>query len=162
MKLLCIVLLFLALFASTAFAWEARVVHVYAGDIIHVEPVNGGDRVRVRLWGIDCPETNQPYGQATKRFVADLCLFKTVEIGQSPQGEDPYGRTLAMVRLSGGRVLQELLLYNGYAWVHPNAEAKVKNWNSLQRSAAKRRVGLWQDLDGETKPVAPWVWRMQK
>ena len=41
---------------TAASAWPGRIVAVIDGDTIEVEPANGGQRVRVRLHGIDAPE----------------------------------------------------------------------------------------------------------
>jgi len=54
----------LQLISIPAFAEQFRVVAVSDGDAITIEPLEGGDRAKVRLHGIDAPELRQPYGQA--------------------------------------------------------------------------------------------------
>ena len=82
-KLLLLILLFVP---SYVLAADYRVVSVADGDTITVEPINGGDRIKVRLYGIDCPEMNQPFGQAGKTFVSRLVLYKTVDLDIKGQG----------------------------------------------------------------------------
>ena len=135
-----------------ACAWPARVVHVADGDTITVEPVEGGDRVKIRLHGVDAPESKQAYGQAAKAFVTDAVLFKPVDIEE--KATDKYGRTVAVVHV-GDNTLQAILLDAGYAWVWTRYCKRCNDWIALERSAVKAKRGLWQ----EREPVAPWIWR---
>lgn len=141
--------------ALPAFAWEGRVVDVADGDTITVEPIKGGDRVKVRLYGIDCPETRQPYGQTAKGFISDVALYKAVEVDVAKQGKDRYGRTVATITIKGVGILQELLLNSGLAWVYPKYCKDRSDWYTLEAKARKAGRGLWQDK----KPVSPWEWR---
>jgi endonuclease YncB( thermonuclease family) len=141
--------------AVAADSWGARVVSVADGDTITVEPAAGGDRVKVRLWGIDAPESKQPYGQAAKGFVNNAVLFKRVSI--TPVDKDRYGRTVALVTLDNGAVLQEVLLLEGLAWVYRDFCKRCGNWIEIERQAIKGGKGLWTDKS----PTPPWEWRKQ-
>lgn len=146
----------LVIFPLPAFAWEARVVSVADGDTITVEPLEGGDRVKIRLWGIDCPETNQPYGQAAKVFVNELCLFKVVDI--EDKDIDRYKRLVATVNLADGTTLQERLLASGLAWVYKRYCVGCYPWIQLEVEARNKHIGLWKDKN----PTPPWKWRKKK
>lgn len=148
-------LLLIALLALPALAWEGRVVSVADGDTITVEPINGGERVKIRLYGIDCPEVRQPYGQAARSHVSGVAMYKTVEVDVAPQGRDRYGRTIATITVEGTGVLQELLLDAGLAWVYPKYCRDCPGWYALEADVRKARRGLWQDKN----PVPPWEWR---
>jgi endonuclease YncB( thermonuclease family) len=139
-------------------AWEARVVAVADGDTITVEPPQGGDRVKVRLHGIDCPETKQTYGQTAKGFVSNAVLFKIVDVQPTPQGKDRYGRIVAVIEIPGVGVLQELLLEAGLAWVYTQYCKDCGAWEAMEAEARSQRKGLW----AEDKPIGPWEWRKQK
>jgi endonuclease YncB( thermonuclease family) len=152
---LCLSLLVLSV---QALAWEARVVAVADGDTITVEPPQGGDRVKVRFHGIDCPETKQPYGQTAKGFVSQAVLFKTVDVQPSPQGKDRYGRIVAVVDIPGVGILQERLLEAGLAWVYPQYCKDCGAWEAMEAEARSQRRGLW--VDKESLP--PWIWRKRK
>ena len=148
------ILLFLLL-SVPAYAAPYRVVAVADGDTITVEPVQGGDRSRVRLAGIDAPELRQPYGQAARVFVSEAVLYKKVHL--ISERSDRYGRIVAVVEIPGVGVLQELLLEAGLAWVWPRYCRDCKKWEAMQAKAKAQGIGLWADK----KPVEPWEWRKQ-
>jgi len=133
--------------------FPARVVAVADGDTITVEPIQGGDRVRVRLQGIDAPEINQPYGQAARAFVSEAVLYKEVHLAS--ERNDRYGRIVAVVEVPGAGVLQELLLEAGLAWVWPQFCRDCGEWKALEEAARGQGLGLWAD----ESPVPPWEWR---
>ncbi len=133
----------------------ARPLAVMDGDTITVEPDKGGERVKVRLHGIDAPEARQPYGRAAKDFVIKAVLFRSVELQESPQKRDRYGRTVAVVLLPGGESLQAVLLRAGLAWVWPRYCVNCAAWQAAQDEARLAGRGLW----AQTAPVPPWEWR---
>jgi endonuclease YncB( thermonuclease family) len=133
--------------------WQARVVAVADGDTITVEPVNGGDRTKIRLWGVDAPESKQPFGQTAKGYVTNAALFTEVTI--SPVDKDRYGRVVAVVTLDDGSVLQENLLRSGLVWVYTAYCKNCSDWKRLERQAVKGKKGLW----ASDRPVPPWEWR---
>jgi endonuclease YncB( thermonuclease family) len=141
--------------SQLAQAAQYRVVDVADGDTITVEPVQGGDRAKVRLHGIDAPELRQPYGQAAKAFVINSALYKTADVMPTPQGKDRYGRIVAVVEIPGAGLLQELLLSEGLAWVYTRYCKDCGAWIALQVAAKAKRKGLW----GDSAPVPPWEWR---
>ena len=150
------ILLVLLLLPALAFATPYRVVQVHDGDTITVEPAEGGDRIRIRLYGIDCPEKNQPFGSLATTYVRKAVLYKPVDL--EIKSKDRYRRTVAVVTLAHGVTLQELLLNMGLAWVYPQYCKDCKFWVGVQNEAQKNRRGLWQDDD----PVPPWTWRKQR
>lgn len=109
---------------------------------------------RIRLHGIDCPESGQPFGNAAKQFTAQLVFKKNVILVKTDI--DRYGRTIAMVNLPGNMVLQEELLKAGLAW-HYTYYDKNPAWTKLENLARTKHAGLWQDKQA----VAPWEWRRQ-
>ena len=102
-------------------AEAARVVRVVDADTYDV--VAGGQRIRVRLLGVDAPEHDQPFGmQATDSVAALLPVGRLVQLRR--HGVDLYGRTLGSLTLlaAGGPVpLDSLLVVRGWAWAYdPN------------------------------------------
>jgi len=148
----------LLLVIPAAYAAQYRVVNVFDGDTLTVEPVQGGDRIKVRLHGIDAPELRQPYGQAAKTFVVNTVLYKEVDVRPTPQGTDRYGRIVAIVDVPGAGVLQELLLDAGLAWVWTRYCRNCGAWKAIQAQASDEGRGLWADKN----PVEPWEWRKRK
>ena len=137
---------------APAHAWPARVVAVADGDTITVEPVAGGDRVKIRLHGIDAPERKQPFGEAARSFVFDVALYEMVEV--EDLGRDAYGRSVAVVWMAEGETLQAALLRVGLAWVWPRYCPDCPAWEALQNDARQAGRGLWA-----APGVPPWEWR---
>ena len=97
-------------------AEAARVAQVVDADTYDV--VTGGQRVRVRLRGVDAPEHDQAFGaQATDSVAALLPVGRRVQLRR--HGVDRYGRTLGSLVLppasgTGGRgALDSLLVVRG-------------------------------------------------
>ncbi len=76
------------------------------GDTIDV--LHNGKSVRVRLYGIDCPEKKQPYGKKAKRFTSDLAFKKIVTV--IVKDRDRYGRMIGEVILPNGKSLNRELI----------------------------------------------------
>ena len=152
----CLVFVFLAFPAQSA---QYRVVDVTSGDTITLEPSHGGDRTTVKLYGIDCPEMDQPFGQPARLFVINAARFKRVYILPAPQDKDSDGRRMVMVEIPGRGILQELLLTAGLAWVSPQYCQDCDEWKQLETAARDRGRGLW--ARGE-EAVPPWEWREGK
>src|SRR4051812_46635006 len=97
-------LLFMAsLPALAADAFTGRVIAVHDGDTITVEAP--GHVIKVRLFGIDCPEAKQDGGQQATWFSRDAALGRTVTV--TPHDTDRYGRMVADIALPDGRNLNK-------------------------------------------------------
>lgn len=147
MKLLSLLFLLL-LSASTTFT--GKVIKITDGDTI-VVLVKGNEQVKIRLEGIDCPESKQDFGNKAKQAVSDLCFGKEVKIVKS--GEDNYGRTLGFIFVGDVNVNKELLK-QGLAW-HYKQYNKDEEFAKLEKEARKMKIGLWS----HSNPVAPWDFR---
>jgi endonuclease YncB( thermonuclease family) len=141
--------------AGAAEAWRARIVDVADGDTITAEPAEGGDRIKIRLHGIDTPERKQPYGESARGYTVKAALYRQATIHPQSQGKDRYGRIVAIVEIDGAGVLQEMLLEAGLAWVYPQYCKNCEAWEALQDEARAQGKGLWADEGA----VPPWEWR---
>lgn len=130
--------------------FTGRVVGVSDGDTIEV--LRAGRAVRVRLQGIDCPESHQAYGTRAKQFTAELVFGKTVAV--QVHGTDQYGRILGEVILPDGRSLNRELVRNGYAWWYRRYPGDPV-LPQLEEEARRERRGLWRDRH----PIPPWEFR---
>jgi endonuclease YncB( thermonuclease family) len=102
-----IILLFIAvLLVLPMFSWagQFKVVRVYDGDTL--KAVGHDIEIKVRLVGIDAPETSkkkrepgQPYSQKATKYLAGIVLNKIVDI--KGYGTDRYGRILSVVFVDG-------------------------------------------------------------
>ena len=155
-------LLFFALFPLQSLAWEGVVLSVHDGDSIAVRRVEDGEKVKIRLYGIDAPEMPvrgkwgaQPYCKRSRDFLRAL-LPLGGRVSVVDMGFDRYERTVAgIVSLPDGKVAQEELLKSGLVWVYPQYCKPCTQWKRLESRAREERRGLWQSRN----LVAPWEWR---
>jgi len=105
------ILLFLILaFASLPVAADMRqgvVTRVIDGDTVEV----AGESVR--LQGIDAPESDQPHGGTATTALKARILDRRVTL--KVQGEDRYGRLIAVIHLDD-RNINRWLVASGHAW----------------------------------------------
>ena len=92
--------------------FTAIVVGVGDGDTITV--LRGDVPIRIRLWGIDCPESGQAFGKTAKQFTADLAYGKVVTV--RVRDVDRYGRQVADIILPDGKNLNHEIVKAGFAW----------------------------------------------
>jgi endonuclease YncB( thermonuclease family) len=128
-----------------------RVVGVADGDTLTVlDDMN--QQHRIRLAGIDAPEKAQPFGQAAKKMLSELCYNKeaTVEV----LNKDRYGRTVGDVNCDRVNANAEMV-NSGHAWVYRHYDKGFESFYVIEKSAKEARIGLWAD----ESPIPPWEWR---
>ena len=154
MRTLLLFILILLL-SSPVLALTGRVVNVADGDTVTILDANKRQN-KIRLYGIDCPEKKQAFGQRARQFLAGMIAGKTVDI--SDMGPDRYGRTVGLIELDGISVNREMVK-NGFAWVYRQycKIPECRSWIQDEDMARNARLGLWQDW----QPVPPWEWRQQ-
>lgn len=115
--------------------------------------INVGDTSHtIRMLYIDTPETKktntpvQLYGPEASAFTERLLKESgEVKLTFDKEIKDRYDRTLAIVELRDGRILNELLLQEGLAKVlivEPNV--KMENvYKQLEQVAKQNKAGLW-------------------
>ena len=132
-------------------AWFGRCMAVLDGDVMTVTRNNA--QLRIRLYGIDCPESNQPYGDTALSYTTSWALNRDVWVSVVAIGRD--GTALAAVYVGNVCINRELVA-NGMAWVFGQGcqVANCTEWQSLQDRARSGRVGLW----GTANPTPPWEW----
>ncbi len=108
----------------TALDGPYDVIRVIDGDTILVRA--NGEEIRVRLIGIDAPESvnpdetkNTPEGEAASEWLKSILpVSSMVYLEYDVERYDKYGRTLAYVYLDDAEtMLNRLILENGYAKV---------------------------------------------
>jgi micrococcal nuclease len=142
----------ISLSAAPARAAEpAKCLAVIDGDTMNID--RGKGKERVILYGIDCPEVDQPGGAEAKKFTDDRCWKKTLSIEE--KGTDRSGRIIAVVMMPDGKSLNEELVRRGLAWWSDKYAPKDATLKGLQATAQMTKTGLW----AAPNPVAPWIWR---
>ena len=99
--------------------FKATVIKVYDGDTLKID-----DGRKVRLLGIDAPESNHPdypiekIAKKAKKYLKDRVYKKECVFEYNVEEEtDKYGRLLAYVYVDGELVNAELIK-KGYAYVY--------------------------------------------
>ena len=141
-----------------------KVLQVIDGDTVDVR--KRGNRIRIRLDSIDCPENGQPWGNTAKAGLIKMIGGKSVHLEE--HGCDAYGRTIATVFVRNDQKakwinVNERMVTLGHAWVmrayyaHLSKDRR-RQLNRLETWAKSKRVGLW----GTPNPTPPWEWRREK
>ncbi|MEI7816844.1 MAG: thermonuclease family protein [Desulfuromonadales bacterium] len=138
---------------------EGMVKAVYDGDTV-VLLTREDSKLKVRLYGIDAPETKkpnkqgQPYGDIAKRTLMYKIMGRrvTAEI----MDIDQYKRAVAVIRYEGKDINREMVS-EGMAWAYRQYlhGAYASEYIGAESLACSRRAGLWQ----ESNPKPPWEFR---
>lgn len=139
---------------SVSFAWQGKVVKIADGDTVTVLDIDK-KQIRVRLWGIDAPESKQPFGTKSKQFLSKLIFGQIVDI--EGYKADQYGRILGKVYLDH-QYINLMMVQSGLAWHYKSYAPKDADLAQAQSLATKQELGLWSD----PKPVPPWQFRATK
>lgn len=140
-----------------------RVIYIVDGDTLDINIPDGKyPKTRIRLLGIDTPETKNPrmkqpmhYGQEATNFVKHLAFNKniTVHLDTVSPTRDRYGRLLAYLQLEDGTNINEQIVKQGYGYADPRfANSKMKSFMKAQDTAIKSKVGLWQNIQPNQLP----------
>ena len=145
-----------------------KVVDVVDGDTIDIDAPDGAERrTRIRLLGIDAPETRSEHAEAmyfgseAKQSAKELLHGKSIDIyvdAPNPT-RDKYGRLLAYVRLPGGKFANEVLLAEGLVYADIRfAHSLFNKYRQLESSARSTAKGLWPGVTPDQLPA----WRRQR
>ena len=104
---------------------------------------------RIRIFGMDAPESDQPQGPAATEAMRQLVCGKTLHI--LPKDIDIYGRLVARV-LCGSIDVGKAMVDSGHAVATSDY---TRAYTSNERAARRGRKGLWQ----KGKIADPRAWR---
>jgi micrococcal nuclease len=111
------------------------------------------DHTRVRLLGVDTPETKrpeapvEPWGPEAHEFTRAHVEGREVRLEFDKERYDKYGRVLAYVYLDDWFLNEELIRAGmGRAITnHPYSEAMKRRFRAAEREAQQKRLGIWSD-----------------
>ncbi len=133
--ILCV---FIFILTNSLYSFQAKVISMVNGDTIAV--LSNEKKIKIRFYGIDCPEKKQCYGLEAKTFVSNMVFGKMVEVKGFNKSWD---RLVALIYIKDV-CLNEELIKNGFAWVYPKYCKKSfrKKWEKLQKEAKRKKLGL--------------------
>ncbi|MBU6335431.1 MAG: thermonuclease family protein, partial [Chloroflexi bacterium] len=127
------------------------VSRVIDGDTIDVAVA--GDTVRVRLIGVDTPESVHPskpvecYGREASAFLRELVQGRTVILETDPSQDavDRYGRWLRYVRLDDGTLVNQEIIARGYGFEYTfrTPHAYRDAFRAAEAQARDAAAGMW-------------------
>lgn len=139
---------------------EYDIVRVVDGDTLIVRPSSGSDQssaeprqARVRLLGIDTPETVkpnhpiEPWGPEAAAFTRDFLAGGRAELRLDRRRKDRYDRFLAYVYVED-RMLNEELVRAGLARAshYPGDSPQIaRRLRQAEEAARQARRGLWSE-----------------
>ena len=129
--------------------FRAKVIGVMDGDTIEVLLY---DRpFRIRLLGIDAPESDQDFGSRSKQKLGELAFGKMI-VGFT-EDQDDYGRNLCLLAVDGIRVDYEMLR-EGLAWHYTHySDDPIRA--ALESEAIADKRNLWSGKG----QLPPWEYR---
>ncbi|MFW2381377.1 MAG: thermonuclease family protein [Acidimicrobiales bacterium] len=142
-------------------AETGRVEWVIDGDTVDL--VIGGQEERVRLIGVDAPESVsrdtpvQCFGEEASTALKGLLPVDTlVRLERDTEARDRFGRLLLYIyRVEDDLFVNEWLISNGYAdtlFFEPNT-AYRSSFTELRNAARSAPVGLWARCEGPDQPL---------
>ena len=146
----CVLWFLVALSAVGAADFTGQVIGVLDGDTIDV--LHDKKPERIQLYGIDCPEKRQPFGQKAKQAASALLFGKEVRI--ETHGRDKHRRTLGTV-FQGEMNVNQMLVKEGFCWWFSKYVPKDTVLKEFEQEAKDAKKGLWADPN----PVPPWLYR---
>jgi endonuclease YncB( thermonuclease family) len=146
-------------FSSRAEVLVGEVIRLSDGDTITVLDSTHTQH-KVRLAGIDAPESHQAFGNVSKQHLASLVFRKHVTVGWIKR--DRYGRIVGKVYADGVDLCLEQVKA-GLAWWYEKYQKEQipedrETYRHAEAEARARRAGLWSDAD----PKPPWDYRRER
>ena len=143
--------IYLLLLSSLTFAQDSYLcTRVVDGDTIIIEM--NGKQERVRLIGVDTPETKHPkkpverFGKEASDFTTRMVEGKKVTLEYDQEKRDKYGRLLAYVYLEDGTSLNAEIIKQGYGFAYTRFPFKyLEAFRQYEDDARSNGKGLWGD-----------------
>ena len=107
---------------------------------------------KIRLYGIDTPERDQPHGKIAWSALSELVAGRSVGIVEVET--DSYGRTVGTVYL-GDQNVNLAMVEQGHAWWYRRHAQYERPLEAAEKQARREGLGLWAD----SNPIPPWEWR---
>jgi len=144
---------------SIPFNTKLRIEEIFVKDGDSIEAtLTSGEREEIRLYGIDAPELDQPYGKAAHNHLIRMAGRRSGAI--YVRDRDRYGRLVAVV-YSGGDgndgSVNLRMVRDGYAYDYPDY-GKLSGAASAQSEASRKQRGMWASDDTLEKP---WDYRQR-
>ena len=138
---------------------SARVTRIADGDSFTC--ISDGQEIRVRMFGIDSPEREQPGYDDARDALRQAIDGKTVEL--RVVDVDQYDRQVARVILPAAGEREEVdvnrqQIAQGRAWWYRTYAPEEADLAEAEESAKAASRGIWE----EANPLPPWEFRRRQ
>ncbi len=138
---------------------QTIITNVVDGDT--VDAILDGKKTRIRLLGVDTPETVHPrkpvekFGKEASDFARRTLEGRTVWITFDADPVDHYGRRLAYVWQCNGTfsenscgLFNAQIVSEGYGRMERRFQfRRYEEFNQLEKQAKESKIGIWSDLE---------------
>jgi len=134
---------------ARAEVWSGWVSWVMDGDTVLLVREGQREPVKLRIEGIDAPESCQPGGSEAREAMMVLALRKSVQV--TDRGQDSYGRQIGRLSVDGVDLGAEMVR-SGQAWAY-NFRTGKGPYAALQRQAEKQKKGIFATQEAAMSPA---------
>ena len=141
-----------------------RLIRVIDGDTVVVRQKGGVIRShpdeRIRLWGMDAPESDQKGGKESTQYLRQLIGGRS-DIWLTRTQKDQYGRTVGIIHRDRGKTHQAYnlqMVEGGHAHCYMLSGPESALYRRAEAEAKKKRRGLWKD----SRPEVPRDYRRRQ
>ncbi|MCA9910613.1 MAG: thermonuclease family protein, partial [Anaerolineae bacterium] len=144
--------------ASPSQAIQAVVYGVVNGDTLDVQ-IDANTNERVRLLGLDAPEPGMCFGERSAEGAINLLQGQNVrlEADSTLPNRDKFGRLSRYVRLMDGRLANQVLIEQGYAFEYTyfSPYDYQEQFRAAEARARGQSLGIWADMACSTSSERP-------
>lgn len=145
----CVGVLFWPWTVQASEVWSGWVSWVMDGDTVVLVREGQHEPVRLRIEGVDAPETCQPGGLEAREALIRLTLRKPIQV--LDRGQDVYGRQIGRLSVNGVDVGAEMVRA-GMAWAYSFRTGRGP-YAALQRQAEKQKKGVFAAKEAAMSPA---------
>jgi micrococcal nuclease len=135
----------LTLLAGWADPVEAQTETCTVAFVLDGDTLNCRNGERIRLLLVDAPERG-PFGTLARNALAALLPSGSeIRLELDEESRDKRGRLLAYVFLADGRMVNEMLIRQGYAFLKPGVVNRRHSdrLRTAESTARQQRLGVW-------------------
>ena len=143
---------------------EVRVLRVIDGDTVEVQQRgtiwHSYPKERIRLWGIDAPETSQRGGRESTRYLQRM-IGRRKDIWLDRVDTDQYGRTVGIIyprARSPEDAYNYEMVRGGHAHCYMLSGGEQARYRAAEHQAQEAKQGLWK----RRNPEPPWDYRARQ
>jgi endonuclease YncB( thermonuclease family) len=140
---------------------NVNVTRVIDGDTVEVTTRAGlfrrKSRERIRLYGIDAPESSQKGGGQSTRHLRKI-IGRNGKVWLESSGTDQYGRTIGLIyrgRDGAANSYNYQMVAAGHAHCYMLNRMDQERYKKAEQEARSKKRGLWK----QKNPTYPWEYR---